>query len=304
MKMLDINTLISSDESEALDFKIVFHEHNIELIHDILCLANANAQGDRYLVFGVSDDRTIHGIQNDPNPKDNAMIQDLLRASKFNRIPTVRLEKLAIEGKKLAVLRIKNRPDKPFFLTTDIVEGKERIRAGVIYTRLGDTNIPLCEAAPEDHVELMWRERFGLGLHPLARLEQLVQEKTKWVQVQGESYLYHRDFPEFTICHGKALNPRFSMAWTKTFPDPNAWSYEVEVKFLTTILRKIPFVSCDGGRYHVPFPEPDTTGNTWRIRLGSLEYRIALLYQQYFPLPEALATRGLSIIPPDTESDW
>jgi hypothetical protein len=37
----------------------------------------------------------------------------------------------------------------------------------VIYTRLGDTNIPRNETAPEDHIEIMWKEHFGL-LNPKA----------------------------------------------------------------------------------------------------------------------------------------
>ena len=196
------------------------------------------------------------------------------------------------------------RPDKPFFLLEDRIDGKDRIRNGVIYTRLGDTNIPLGESAPEDHVELMWRERFGLGLNPLARLDKLVQEKDRWIKIGGETYLYHLDFPEFTIRHGETLNPRFEMAWTKTFPEPTAWSYYVEARYLTTILRKIAFVSCDGGRYHVPLPEPNEQGTGWLIRMESLEYRVAMLYTQYFPLPSTLFAKGIQIIPPsDNEGE-
>lgn len=304
--MLNIDHLLQRNESETLDFKECFHSQNILLLHDILCLANAYAQDDRYLVFGVANDKTIVGIEGDPNAKDNAMIQDLLRGSKFNRLPTVKLEEHQLDGKRVAILRIKNRPDKPFFLTADRGDGKQRIRAGVVYTRLGDTNIPLGESASEDHIELMWRERFGLGLHPLARFKNLVKVKEDWVNIPGEqSYLYHRDFPEFTICHGKQLNPNFSMEWTRKFPDKAAWSYEVEVKYHSTILRRIPFVACDGGRYKVPFPspEPDETGTKWLVRLGSLEYQIALLYEQYYPLPPTLAGKGLTIVPPDPETD-
>jgi len=59
-------------------------------------------------------------------------------------------------------LQILNTSKKPYFTLKDFLVGKALVRAGVIYTRLGDTNIPLKETAPEDHIEIMWRERFGI----------------------------------------------------------------------------------------------------------------------------------------------
>jgi hypothetical protein len=301
-RFMDVSELLVQKESETLDFKQKFHARNIDLLHDILCLANAYSEGDRYLVFGVTDKKQLVGIEDDANMKSNAMIQDLLRASKFNRIPSVKLDSQSFDGHTVAVLVIKNRPDKPFFLVADKIEGNDRIRAGIIYTRIGDTNIPLQESAPEDHIELMWRERFGLGLDPLSRLERLVEEKEKWIKVGDESYLYHQSFPEFTIRNGEDLNDHFVMDWTKTFPDPTAWSYYVEARYHTTTLRKMAFVACDGGRYRVPLPKPPETGSKWVINLGSLEYKIAMLYQQYFPLPSTLSGKGLEVIS-DSTSD-
>lgn len=273
---MDISILLEQNESESLDFKQKFHARSIELLHDILCLANSYADGDRYLVFGVTNEKVIVGIENDQNTKTNAMIQDLLRASKCSRIPTVRLRTYPnYGGHTLAVLEIKDRPDKPFFLLADKRDGQDRIRAGVVYTRIGDTNIPLGESAPEDHIELMWRERFGLGLDPLARLSKLIEERDKWINIVGNltSFRYHQDFPEFTIREGEIINSSFVEPWTKKFPDPSAQSYYIDAHYHSTVLRKMVFVSCDGGRYQVPLPRMDATGTKRILDLGSLEYK-------------------------------
>lgn len=67
-------------------------------MHDIICLANAKADTDRYLLFGIDDNKNIVGIENDKNKKTSAGIQDLLKKSNFNRIPKVNLEYIKSEN--------------------------------------------------------------------------------------------------------------------------------------------------------------------------------------------------------------
>lgn len=160
--MLNVHSLISRPESESIDFKRKFHENNAKLLHDILCLSNSFYDDDRFIVFGVGDDKTIHGIETDSKKKTNANLQDFLRQVHLNKIPQVELTFHQVDEHEIAVLRIMNSPKKPYFVRNDFREGKTIVRAGVIYTRLCDTNIPLNESAPEDHIEIMWRERFGL----------------------------------------------------------------------------------------------------------------------------------------------
>jgi hypothetical protein len=90
-----------------------------------------------------------------------------------------------------------------------------------VYTRLGDTNIPKDSSAPDDHVELMWRERFGLGLSPLQRMERLLDEPERWKK-RGDEYMYYEQFPEFTIVDGETAVENFSEPWTQHFPDKSA----------------------------------------------------------------------------------
>ncbi|MGK7953389.1 MAG: RNA-binding domain-containing protein [Xenococcaceae cyanobacterium] len=83
--MVNLEKLLRQEEYESLDFKQQFHENNLKLLHDLLCLANAYIEEDRYLVFGITDDKKIIGVQSDSNRKKNANIQDLVRQANFNR---------------------------------------------------------------------------------------------------------------------------------------------------------------------------------------------------------------------------
>lgn len=51
-------------EGAYWDFKCRHHAEKGDLVHDILCLANAEHRGPRFLVFGVDDaDFSLHDIK-------------------------------------------------------------------------------------------------------------------------------------------------------------------------------------------------------------------------------------------------
>lgn len=157
--MNDLQNIITENESVWLDFKREFHTNTAKLLHDILCLSNAQYEGDRFIVFGVANDKSIFGVENDPNRKTNSDIHDFLRQVRLNKIPQVELTFHQINEHEIGFLKITNSPDKPYFITKDFQKDKFIVRNGVIYTRLSDTNIPSNDSAPEDHIERMWRER-------------------------------------------------------------------------------------------------------------------------------------------------
>lgn len=283
---MDLVFLLDQPESEWLDFKRGHHSETLTLLHDILCLANSWAESDRYLVFGVSDDGKVVGVEGEGNRRKESGIQDLLRQSDLNRIPTVSLRTEQASGHQIDVLTIRNRPDKPFVVVKDKRHGTNVLRAGVVYTRLGDTNTPLNETAPDEAIQLMWREHFGLGLSPLRRAFGLLEQPDKWQKVRGDEYLYHEDFPEFTIVHGEDIFEDFREPWSEKFPNSAASSFYVELRYGTTILRKYVFVVCDGGRYQ--FPLPDRNGDRFQVNVNSMAWRIAKLYRQYYLAETAL----------------
>ena len=293
---LELVDLLAEVECEWLDFKGAHHADTLDLLHDILCLVNSWADGHRYLVFGVANDKSIIGVESDPNRKTGAMINDLLQHSNLNRLPTVALRSYMEAGHAIDVLTIKNRPDKPFYATKDKQQGRQLLRAGVVYTRVGDTNVPLVETASEEQIELMWRERFGIGQSPMQRVSRLIRDTNKWQKVGGDEYMYHEDFPEFTITDDRTLVEEFKEAWTQKFRDQSASSYLVEFRYGTTILRKYTFVSCDGGRYRLPLPALVGEGDRFEINVNSIPWKLAQLYAQYLPPADALRRAGVEFI--------
>lgn len=291
---MDIEALILEPESARLDFKQAHHPDTLALLHDILCLANAWVESDRFLVFGVSDDRQLVGVETDGNRRNGANIQDLLRQSRLNRIPTASMQTVLVQSHEVDVLTIKNRPDKPFFVTADKEFQGRTIRAGVVYTRIGDTNVPLRESAPEEAIELAWRERFGLGLSALRRVFRLLEEPDNWQKIGGEDYFYHKDFTEFTVVEAETMMDPFRETWATRFPDPHARSFYVKLCYGTTILKQFVFVSCDGGRYTLPLPR--LANGRFEINRNSIHWRVAQLYRQYFPIESALARGEVGIV--------
>ena len=144
-----VTTLISRRAEGAYwDFKRCHQKNKVDLIHDVLCLANASHRGSRFLIFGVDDqDFSLHSIVSDTGRKTQAQIAGLFRdnADKFfqSRFPEFYLGEVTINGTLLDVLVIENTPHKPYYL----VERYEKICAHHIYTRVCDTNTPPSDAA-------------------------------------------------------------------------------------------------------------------------------------------------------------
>ena len=57
-----IDKILKQRESEVLDFKREFLGSPKEYLHNLLCLANSPSRQERYLVFGVDDEKSIVGL--------------------------------------------------------------------------------------------------------------------------------------------------------------------------------------------------------------------------------------------------
>lgn len=262
--MDDSYNLLQEIESEWLDFKQEFHQNNAELVHDIISLANSKAYEDRYLIFGVVEKEgkvvNIVGIENDPNRKQLQQINNLLYNSNFNRIPEIDLTEIIVEEHKVAILKIKNSSLKPYFLLSDKRDGNVTVRAGVAYSRLGDSNTPINGSPKDDDFERMWRERFNLNLKPIERFSYLLDDPDQWVQ-KKESELYHSQFPEFIIREVEDPGSKYKEPiekWMQGFPDPSLSTYYMNFIYQGTQLESFLCAYLDGARYFVPFPERKT----------------------------------------------
>ncbi len=173
------------DESESLDYKLEYHKNNARLLHDILCLSNADSKNARRLIFGVSDNRqTFPGVAKDPNRKTQASIIDWLRKIKLNYIPNIKLENIIIECIEFDILTIENYPKKPYFLTEYYRDGDTTLPQGAVYTRDKDVNTPINCCAHDNQIEKMYMERFGM-LDEHNKLVKTVLEEAEYNKTPG-----------------------------------------------------------------------------------------------------------------------
>ncbi|WP_191092625.1 helix-turn-helix domain-containing protein [Francisella sp. SYW-9] len=195
-----LKTIVSSlialkKEGIYWDFKQCHHHNTCDLIHDIICLANTKHQGNRYLIFGVNDSCEIIGLNSD-DQKKQADIIDTLRNSNFanNIFPDVTLENIKISDKPIQVLTIRDKQDKPYYLS----KKKDKLNAGTIYTRTMDTNTPKSNVASAIDIEYMWKERFGLTQNPLERFKIYLKNDTRGWDLNSNDIFFYKQHPEFT----------------------------------------------------------------------------------------------------------
>nr|WP_302578126.1 ATP-binding protein [Methanobrevibacter arboriphilus] len=167
----EISKLIESQkEGTYWDFKCEPHVNKADLLHDILCLANCNYDGDRYLILGVKDPKNnckVIGLENNqPNRKDQTDLLDFLQTKRFagDNIPEIELITIEIKNRDIDVIVIKNKNLKPYYLTNDYRDKSENVRAHYIYTRNRDKNTSKDKSANINDIEIMWKQRFGLDL--------------------------------------------------------------------------------------------------------------------------------------------
>lgn len=147
--------IMNRHENFYYDFKQEWHHENGNLVHDILCLSNNIENRDSYLIFGVTDDYEVVGVEN--FKKSNELF-DLLKGLKFagDHIPNVELKKVYFKYKKIDVLVCKKSRNVPFFL----LDRYRNVNPYQIYTRVGDTNTPINGNASYKDVERLWEIHF------------------------------------------------------------------------------------------------------------------------------------------------
>lgn len=200
LKNLIEELIAANREDDWWDFKQCHHQNKADLLHDIICLANNRANRDAYLIFGVEDKTyNIIGVENDSDRRNQQGIVDFLRSKSFagQVRPRVEVRTISINDHELDVFIVKNSTDVPYYLTKDYNDGHKRVRANYIYTRVQDNNTPIDTCADLNHVEYLWKKRFGLITTPLEQLKVLLKNPDDWIE--EESRYYHKMFPQFTI---------------------------------------------------------------------------------------------------------
>ena len=256
----DIEILLTSKrEGQYWDFKEMYHENNSELLHDILCLANALHKGNRFLVYGVSDPKSgcqIKGVSNDVNRRSQTDLIDFLRSKPFagDIRPEIELKTIEIENCEIDVLVIFDRPQKPYYLRNNYRDKEKQVRANSIYTKNLDTNTPIDSSADIWFVELMWRERFGLDSEPAERMVNLLRKPGEWDKdIGNKKCAYNKFNPEFQIEFGGTRE--FTEIFSYFYPNEKSYIGGAKFMYQTTTLFTLPYMFCDEMRIDLAIPE-------------------------------------------------
>lgn len=242
-------------EGDWWDFKLKHHSNLLELLHDVLCLANIIYEGDRFIIFGVSDDYKITGLSEDDVRHTQADILNFLRTKSFayHKIPNVKIHSIQIDGKELDVLSIKDENHKPYFLTRDEAKKGITIRAGTIYSRMGDTNTPKDGSANPYEIEAMWRQRFGLDKKASERFIDVLVDFKNW-KYDGISKAFYDVDPDYTIEIGGNEGSEGKFWWEEgLFEKPDRFYYYLRYKGVE--LYKLLVVRFRSENLEIPFPD-------------------------------------------------
>lgn len=280
-------------EGDYWDFKLQWYDNNAELVHDIISFANNLVNRDAFIIIGVTDSKSPDGTQiigvQANNRKSQQNVIDLLRSVKFagGVRPTVYiytiLHKSTVE---IDVIVVKNTSNTPYFLSEPYNAGNKCVRAGYIYTRIGDTNTPINSFADMDKIEHLWRKRFGIDLSINERILMLLDDPGEWEGSFGsEDEMYHKTYPEFRIKvteDGDSGRDYERNSITKNiadwFPDKGVKVYDVEIMYHSTRIYDDDILLLDGARHMIPFPNSDTV---YLDRHHNLERSLTYQYFNY-----------------------
>lgn len=241
-------------EGDWWDFKKQHHSNLHDLLHDLLCLANIIYDGDRFIIFGVSDDYEITGLSENDVRYTQADIFNFLRTKSFayHKIPNVKLDSILIDGKELDVLTIRNEDYKPYFLTRDETKLGTTVRAGTVYSRMGDSNTPKDGSANPYEVEAMWRQRFGLYKKASERFINVLVDFKDW-KYDGISKAFYDIDPDYTIEIGGDEGSGGKYWWEEgLFEKPDRFYYHLKYKGVE--LHKLLVVRFRSENLQIPFP--------------------------------------------------
>jgi len=285
---LEIMNLINSKtEGQYWDFKREPHEDNKTLVHDILCLANAKHDGDRFLIIGVDDpseDCKIIGLDgNTPKRKKEADLNDILNNIEFSggNIPIVNVRTLNMGNKEIDVIIIKNTMNKPYYLEKNY----GIVKAYHIYTRTGDRNTPKDKNANFTDIEYMWKERFGLNLDVEERFELCLDDIDNWMdEFETKETALYKPVPEFSIELTEFNESDYVEPFNTFYLDNSLLYGNILFKYNSNVIFQCEYAYCDGGGLLIPVPKlysyPDKNGESvefYYYNLDAIEGKFAKL---------------------------
>ena len=267
-------------EGEFWDFKQEPYspDKRKDFVKDVVCMANSLYIGDKYIILGITDDYEVIGVETVANRKTQADYINLIRECDFagGIRPEISLESIILQTHTIDVIIIKDKPLKPYYLTSNYQD----VKPFHIYMRNGDTNTPINKAADLYHLEKMWKQRFGLDLNPVERMKYLLTKPNDWFKDIGNiDHAYNKDFPQFKIDFSETKLHKEVFSYF--YPNDDSFIGEASFMYHTTILFKLNYIYCDEMRLVLSYPEIATvklTNTNWFFYYNKSELSGLFLY--------------------------
>lgn len=260
----EVQSLIAMhQEGPYWDYKKEWYgkEKEVDQLIDIICMANNLSNRDAYIIIGIDEEKNyeVCSVENDSNRRNTQMLTDFLRRKKFagDLRPIVTVESFEVQDDTIDVIVIHNRMDTPFYLKETY---KNQLRANHIYVRLQDSNTPRDLSADMNHVEYLWKKRFGLLSSPMERIHLYLQYPEDWENSPSvEDKKYYKYAPEYTIEHTYETDDQRDGYEYYLFAQKDSRPHWCDIKicYHQTVLEEIGGVILDGGRYFTASPSTD-----------------------------------------------
>ncbi len=224
-------------EGSNWDFKQIWHTDKVDLLKDIVCMANNTTADmlDGYIIFGVVDKTyEIVGISGDKNRRNQEQVIGFLSDKKWSgeEIPDVEVKTVEIDGKEIDVLIVLNKSVTPYYLLEDYPrkdackKAQTVIRAGVVYSRVGDRNTSSAGCAQKQAIEFLWKKRFGLAGSDHFKVCKRLQTINSWHSTDEYDTLFNRDYSDIRIERDRSHNLEVKIeegshdtaTWVMNFP--------------------------------------------------------------------------------------
>lgn len=281
-------------EGAYWDFKKKWHDDKVDLLHDIICMANNLENREAYIIIGIDEDNdfNINDIVNDPNRKNTQKVVDFLKDKDFagGIRPSVHVETIDLDSKPVDIIVIENSDKTPFYLVKNY---EKRLRANHIYTRVQDTNTPVDKSADINNVEYLWKKRFHLLCTPMDKFYYYLQDKKNWLESSDEHHLYYKPFPEYLIEFEEDDRNGYEYFHFAQCDRKPCWGL-IRLKYMNVSLLEFSGMYLDGFRYMTIAPNRGFLNLFERNRInpgnpnfrfmikGSLEY---VIHEFYFRAP-------------------
>ena len=238
-----INELISSGkEGQYWDFKEQWPDDKMDIIKDIICMANNLNDQKGYIIFGIKDPnpRTgnkadVIGVESGPNSfKQTSDITDQLSKMPFagGRKPSVKFDTIEYNQKLLNIITVESCDAGPIYLDKkyslrqgDQEIGKKKrknrdLYPGTLYVRDQDSTTPWDETANPEITEMLWKKHFHMLKTPMENFLDLLEDPSNWEYIDS-----HEESPALFRCK---LNPNYRMEICNPSPEENEKCITVE----------------------------------------------------------------------------